>query len=112
MQIIKDYIEKGEQIIICCNSRQDAMELYEYLKSTFDISCNNLELVKLHAGEAFRIQRIQKLGYGDSRHRIQASYSEKEWYKEQDEFKHIHMTDWCPDVNVDIDSFETMIMED
>lgn len=112
MKIIKDYIEKGEQIIICCNSKQDAMELYEYLKSTFYTHHNNLELVRLNAGEAFRIQGTQNLGYGDCRYRIQVSYSEKEWYKEKDEFKHIYMTDWCPDVDVDIDSFETMIMED
>ena len=105
MKIIKDYIEKGKQIIICCNSKQDAMELYEYLKSTFSIKQRNLELIRLNAGKAFRIQRIR-------RHQIQVSYSEKEWYKEQDEFKHIYITDWCPDVDVDIDSFETMIMED
>ena len=104
MQIIKDYVESGEQIIVCCNSEQDRIELYEYLKSTFYINHNNLELIRLNAGEAFRIQGIQN--------RIQVSYSEKEWYKEQDEFKHIYMTDWCPDVDVDIDSFETMIMED
>lgn len=108
MQIIKDYVERGEQIIVCCNSEQDRIELYEYLKSTFCISYNNLELVKMCSGDAFRIHNTE--GYSTSK--IIISYSEKEWYQRQEEFKHIYMVDWCPDIDVDANSFEAMLMED